>query len=148
MVLIGRQLKCHYSNQFSHLQPVLWMHAACFEMNCIVLIAYEETCLILAVYFGHTETVRYLVGLPEINVNHKDDNGYTAVLAAAGDGDGDVMQVLIDAGADMVKNKDAACCEGVGKSRCGSVCHRQQSKHMSFPCVTSHRDCTHSSVHA
>ena len=66
----------------------------------------EDTCLILAVAYGHTETVRYLVCLPEINMNHENDDGYTAVLAAAGRG-GEVMQVLIDAGADIeVKNYD------------------------------------------
>ena len=59
-----------------------------------------DTCLILASYFGRTETVRYLAGLPEVDVNHKGNAGYTALLAAA-EKHPDVVQVLIDAGADV-----------------------------------------------
>ena len=65
-----------------------------------------DTCLTLASYFGHTETVRYLVGLPEVDVNHKDSAGCTALLAAA-EKHPDVVEVLIDAGAD-VEVKDTA----------------------------------------
>ena len=42
-----------------------------------------DTCLTLASYFGRTETVRYLVSLPEVDVNHKDTDGCTALLLAA-----------------------------------------------------------------
>ena len=31
-----------------------------------------RTCLLLAAYSGRTETVRYLVGLPEVELNHRD----------------------------------------------------------------------------
>ena len=61
----------------------------------------ESTCLILAAYHGHTETVRYLVRLKEVDVNHKDEDGFTAVLGAAQQNQADVMKVLIDAGADV-----------------------------------------------
>ena len=65
------------------------------------------TCLIVAAYFGHTETVRYLVGLPEVVVNSKHTYGYTAVHVAAGNNHADVVELLIDAGADIeVKNND------------------------------------------
>ena len=60
-----------------------------------------NTCLILAAYFGHTETVRYLVGLPQVDLNHVDNTGCTAVLNAAEEKHADVMGVLIDAGADI-----------------------------------------------
>ena len=56
---------------------------------------YGNTCLTLAAHHGHTETVRYLVGLPEVDVNHEDNDGSTAVHSA------DVVRVLIDAGADI-----------------------------------------------
>ena len=59
------------------------------------------TCLRLAAGSGHTETVRYLVGFPQVDVNHKDNDGYTAVLAAAVENHADVVEVLIDAGADI-----------------------------------------------
>ena len=62
-------------------------------------------CLTFAAIFGHTETVRYLVGLPEVDVNHRDGNNYTALHYASGEGDADVVQVLIDAGAD-IEEKD------------------------------------------
>ena len=65
-----------------------------------------DTCLILAVpdassRFGHTETVRYLVGLKDVDVNHADDEGFTALHCAVLEGYPDVVQVLIDAGADI-----------------------------------------------
>ena len=64
-----------------------------------------DTCLAIAAQHGHTETVRYLVGLPEVDVNLKGEHG-TAVHVAAYDNHADVMEVLIDAGADIeVKNE-------------------------------------------
>ena len=60
-----------------------------------------DTCLILAAYFGHTETVRYLVGLPEVEVNHKGMDTNTALFSATEEGHISVVQVLIDAGADI-----------------------------------------------
>ena len=59
-----------------------------------------ETCLMLAAYFGHTETVRYLVGLPEVEVNHGGDENDTALHHAVEQNHADIVQVLIDAGAD------------------------------------------------
>ena len=66
------------------------------------------TCLILAAYFGHTETVCYLVGLPDVEVNHEENKGYTALHCAVLEGHHDVVEVLIDAGADI----DARTSEG------------------------------------
>ena len=60
-----------------------------------------DTCLVLAAAFGHTETVRYLVGLKDVDVHHKDSDGYTALLLAADENHSDVVEVLIDAGADI-----------------------------------------------
>ena len=59
------------------------------------------TCLILAAYFGHTETVRYLVGLPDVEVNHEANDCFTALHFAVQEGHRDVVEVLIDAGADI-----------------------------------------------
>ena len=65
-----------------------------------------DTCLPLAAYFGHTETVRYLVVLPEVDVNHAENNGYTALHIAVQQQFPDVVCLLIDAGADIeVKSK-------------------------------------------
>ena len=58
-----------------------------------------ETCLSSATYTGHTETVRYLVGLFQVEVNHRDDESFTALHSASEHTD--VVQVLIDAGADI-----------------------------------------------
>ena len=67
----------------------------------------RDTCLTLAAYFGHTETVRYLVSFPELDVNHKDTDGHTALRLAADQNHPDVLKVLIDAGADIeTKNKE------------------------------------------
>ena len=61
-----------------------------------------ETCLILAAYFGHTEIVRYLAGLPEVDLNYRDtENNYTALQHAVEEGYTDVVQVLLEAGADV-----------------------------------------------
>ena len=59
------------------------------------------TCLMLAAYSGHTETVRYLVGLPDVDVNHLSAHTHTALQFAVDEGEVDVVQVLIDAGADI-----------------------------------------------
>ena len=68
---------------------------------------HERTCLMLAAYFGHTETVRYLVVLPEVDVNHSENNGYTALHFAVQQQFPDVVCLLIDAGADIeAKSKD------------------------------------------
>ena len=60
-----------------------------------------DTCLTLAAYFGHTETVHYLVNFPEVDVNHKDTDSHTALFLAADQNHPDVAKVLIDAGADI-----------------------------------------------
>ena len=66
-----------------------------------------HTCLTIAAGFGHTETVRYLVGLPQVDLSHKDKEGYTPLLAAVETAGADVAQLLIDAGADIeVKHID------------------------------------------
>ena len=74
-----------------------------------------EPCLFLAARCGHTETVRYLVGLPEVDVNRRYAGNYTALQCALENEETDVVQVLIDAGADIVTNNNAlhyACEEG------------------------------------
>ena len=60
---------------------------------------FGNTCLMFAAHHGHTETVRYLVGLKDVDVNHKDEDGFTAVLCAVRQNYSDVVEVLIDAGA-------------------------------------------------
>ena len=65
-----------------------------------------DTCFILAARSGHTEIVRYLAGLPKVELNHKGRNEHTAWHSAVDGGHSDVVQVLIDAGADIeVKKK-------------------------------------------
>ena len=61
----------------------------------------EYACLSLAADSGHTETVRYLVGLPEVELNHRADDDKTALHSAVHMNHADVAQVLIDAGADI-----------------------------------------------
>ena len=58
-----------------------------------------RTCLFSAA--PHTETVRYLVGLPDVEVDHVDDTGCTALHRAVMHKRADVVQVLVDAGADV-----------------------------------------------
>ena len=58
-----------------------------------------DTCLTLAAYHGHTETVRYLVGLPEVDVNHRTRAGCTALQLARKKPHADVVQVLLEHGA-------------------------------------------------
>ena len=78
-----------------------------------------DTCLTLAAYFGHTQTVRYLVSVPEVDVNHSADDNFTALHVAAQENHAEVVEVLIDAGADIeAKNEKGssplhrACSEG------------------------------------
>ena len=66
-----------------------------------------DTCLIAASREGHTETVRYLVGLGQVDVDQVGGpDANTALHEAVGKNHADVVQVLIDAGADIEK-KDA-----------------------------------------
>ena len=62
-----------------------------------------DTCLITASRKGHTETVRYLVGLEQVDVDEVrgDQRGNTALYEAVSQNHADVVQVLIDAGADI-----------------------------------------------
>ena len=60
-----------------------------------------ETCLTLAAWNGHTETVRYLVGLKNVDVNHKAADCRSALHCAVDGKYPDVAKVLIDAGADI-----------------------------------------------
>ena len=62
------------------------------------------TCLMLAAWHGHTDIVRYLVGVPEVELNHQSRaaaSSNTALHLAARNKRTDVVQVLIDAGADI-----------------------------------------------
>ena len=68
-----------------------------------------DTCLTLASYFGRTETVRYLVSLPDVDVSHKDVDGNTALLLATAEKHADVVEVLIDAGADIEATDEDGC---------------------------------------
>ena len=66
-----------------------------------------ETCLTVAAAHGHTETVRYLVGLKEVEVDHANANGQTALCWANRKGHADVLQVLT-ASAQKAKDHRAA----------------------------------------
>ena len=66
-----------------------------------------NTCLFFATYRGHTETMRYLVGLPQVDVNHKNNKSLTALHCAANNNHAAVVEVLIDAGADIEAKDDA-----------------------------------------
>ena len=62
------------------------------------------TCLIHAAYHGHTETVRYLVGLKglqDVKLNHEGENYLSALYCAVHQNHADVVKVLIDAGANI-----------------------------------------------
>ena len=76
-----------------------------------------DTCLILAASFGHTETVRTLLCMPEVDVNHQGMNNHTALHSAVDEGHPDVVQLLIDAGAD-IETKDT---DGLSPLRLGST---------------------------
>ena len=65
-----------------------------------------QTCLMLAAEVGHIEIVRYLVGLPEVDVNHRDLKNQTALNSAVKRVHVDVAQVLIDAGAEVDTKDD------------------------------------------
>ena len=119
----------------------------------------REMCLILSALDGHTDTVHYLVSLPEVDLNHQDSKNYnTALHYAVRRKHADVVQVLIDAGADIeTKNDDGrsplhvASISGelttvrmlVKAGADGCTCHRRQQRHMSHPCSESwtHRYC-------
>ena len=67
------------------------------------------TCLHGAARYGRTETVRYLAGLPEVELNHRDDENNSALHLAVDENRTDIVQVLIDAGADIDTQNHAGC---------------------------------------
>ena len=71
--------------------------------------AERHTCLIFAACFGHTDVVRYLVSLPEVDLNHQGSNNQTALYLSVREKHSDVVQVLIDAGADIETKNDEGC---------------------------------------
>ena len=60
-----------------------------------------DPCLILAAYHGHIETVRTLLCMPEVGIDNPGACGFTALHHAARQGHADVLQALLDAGADI-----------------------------------------------
>ena len=65
------------------------------------------TCFMQAAGYGHTETVRYLLGVPKVDVNHVLCESHdTALHFAAMEGRAEVVQVLIDAGAHIEAKND------------------------------------------
>ena len=68
------------------------------------------TCLMLAACCGRTETVRYLVSLPEVELNHQETiRNFSALHLAVEKKAADVVQVLIDAGADIETRSNYGC---------------------------------------
>ena len=60
-----------------------------------------ETCLTRAAAKGHTETVRTLLCMPEVDVNQSNNRGNTSLHLAVLQKHAAVVQLLIDAGADV-----------------------------------------------
>ena len=79
-----------------------------------------HTCLTLAAYNGHTEIVRYLVGLKDVDVNHKAVDDFSA-SHAVDQNHPDVVEVLIDAGADIETKDDKGCSPLLLASRSGAL---------------------------
>ena len=59
-----------------------------------------RTALLLAAFGGHTEMVRYLLNRPNIQKNHQDNKGSTALHLAAQNECADVIEILLKHGAD------------------------------------------------
>ena len=59
-----------------------------------------QSALMRAAACGHDDAVRLLLSHPKININHQDRHGYTSLILSAQHGDIDVVQVLLDKGAD------------------------------------------------
>ncbi|CAA0818350.1 Unknown protein [Striga hermonthica] len=57
--------------------------------------------LIFAVRANDVEALKQLVGQPDLDIDEKDGNGYTAVMVAAMNGHVEAFKVLINAGADL-----------------------------------------------
>ena len=90
------------------------LHSACREgtLNVVKLLVEAganvcvadksgNTCLMLASCEGRIDTVRYLVSLPQMDVKQRDSEGNTALHVAVREKHAEVVQVLIDAGADV-----------------------------------------------
>ena len=60
-----------------------------------------------ASYEGHLKVIKYLIENGKVNVNSKDDDGWTALMRASWRGYSEILQYLIEIGADInIKNND------------------------------------------
>ena len=96
------------------------LHSACYGPGVVKMLVEAgadlsardnkgRTCLILSAFLGHTGTVRYLVGLPQVELNDRGAYGKTALQCAVEKNHQDVVQVLIAAGTDVdTENEDGS----------------------------------------
>lgn len=55
----------------------------------------ERTPLHWAAAYGETETVQFLLSLPDVDIDHQDDSGWTALMSAVSAGHVPVVEVLL-----------------------------------------------------
>ena len=60
-----------------------------------------------ASYEGHLKVIKYLIENGKVNVNSKDDDGWTALMRASWRGYSEIVKYLVEKGADInIKNND------------------------------------------
>ena len=92
--------------------------------------------LLIAAAGGHTETVRYLVGLRGVDVNHRDIAGFTALKHARLNGHAGVEKVLLKHGSLFFCRNNTTLRSSLVSL--GSVCVRRRTvRHLHFPLLFS-----------
>ena len=76
-----------------------------------------QNALMKAATRGHADAVRILLSHPKTNINHQDRHGYTSLILSAMHGDIDVVQVLLDKGADTEVTETPAGGDGTALNR-------------------------------
>ncbi len=73
-----------------------------------------------AAYRGNASALRYLLARPKIDVDKRDIDGYTALMWAASHGHADIVDMLLEAGADpSLRNRHGETPEGKARQGIG-----------------------------
>uniref|UniRef100_A0A8C1J4U8 Euchromatic histone-lysine N-methyltransferase 1a n=1 Tax=Cyprinus carpio TaxID=7962 RepID=A0A8C1J4U8_CYPCA len=113
--------------------------------NVLLQLSYDmrgSTCLHLAARGGHTGVLQYLVSMPSIDVNCKDDGGWAPLTWATENKNLEQVKMLISVGADVqIRDKEEnVCLHWAAFSGCDEITQLLLDKRSDLHAVNIHGD--------